>query len=89
MKIIRSWADVPITLDTELAAQILMMDENTIRTKLRNGEIPGKKVSTRKWVIEKNQLMEYLGVTVSSNVTENCNNSLGGAGNGKISQGSY
>lgn len=68
MKIIRSWADVPITLDTELVAQILMMDENTVRIKLRNGEIPGKKVSARKWVVEKNQLMEYLGITVSNSI---------------------
>ena len=68
MKIIRSWADVPITLDTGLVAQILMMDENTIRIKLRNGEIPGKKVSAHKWVVEKTQLMKYLGITANDSI---------------------
>ena len=68
-KIIRTWSDVPLILTTTQTADILCLTTNVVRKMLRNSELPGIKVSPKKWIVEKTTLMDFLGVTPCDTMT--------------------
>lgn len=63
-KLIKSWDDVPVNVDTALASAITGRSPRSVRKALRVGELKGAKRG-RDWIIPKTALQEYCGETGS------------------------
>lgn len=69
MRLIRTWADVPLIIDTEMLSDILNIDGFQVRKKLRDGVIPGIKIGS-KWYVEKTALMKKFGVSPNAYISD-------------------
>lgn len=60
---VTNWDTVPVLMDTIMVSDILGLNDDTIRRKIRKGEIPAANLGTEKmpeYRIAKEDLREYL-----------------------------
>lgn len=59
-QIIKNWDSLPVLLSIQDVSNLLNCSEDQARTLARNGVIPAKKISRKKWVVPKDQMKEFI-----------------------------
>lgn len=59
----RTWEEAPAVMDVKYAALLLNIAPRTLQLLIQKGKIPGKRIGERKYIIDKEQLHNWvLGV---------------------------
>ncbi|MCM1298204.1 MAG: helix-turn-helix domain-containing protein [Firmicutes bacterium] len=56
---IRCWETLPVLIDADTLALLLRIDQQVVRKKARQGEIPGARKIGKFWYFEKNILQKF------------------------------